>query len=94
MICLEHKLSVIKHPQHTGKTYDKWLGDRAVPSHRDVLRADIDRMLEWEPKNMGALLDGLKTTGYEIKHGEQLSFRKAGQKRFIRMDTLGRRIQL
>ena len=89
MICLEHKLSVIKHPQHTGKTYDKWLGDRAVPSHRDVLRADIDRMLEWEPKNMGALLDGLKTTGYEIKHGEQLSFRKAGQKRFIRMDTLG-----
>lgn len=89
MICLEHKLSVIKHPQHTGKTYDKWLGDRAVPTHRDVLRTDIDRVLEQEPKNMGALLDGLKTMGYEIKYGKQLSFRKAGQKRFIRMDSLG-----
>ena len=89
MICLEHKLSVIKHPQHTGKTYDKWLGDRAVPTHRDVLRADIDRTLEQKPANMDALLDGLKTMGYEIKCGKQLSFRKAGQKRFIRMDTLG-----
>ena len=89
MICLEHKLSVIKHPQHTGKTYDKWLGDRAVPSHRDVLRADIDQALKQKPANMDALLDGLKTMGYEIKHGKQLSFRKAGQKRFIRMDTLG-----
>ena len=89
MICLEHKLSVIKHPRHTGKTYDKWLGDRAVLTHRDILRTDIDRVLEQGPKNMDALLDGLKTMGYEIKHGKQLSFRKAGQKRFIRMDTLG-----
>ena len=89
MICLEHKLSVIKHPQHTGKTYDKWLGDRAVPTHRDILRADIDQALKQKPANMGALLDGLKTMGYEIKHGKQLSLRKAGQRRFIRLDTLG-----
>ena len=89
MICLEHKLSVIKHPQHTGKTYDKWLGDRAVPTHRDVLRTDIDQALKQKPANMDALLDVLKTMGYEIKHGKQLSLRKAGQKRFIRMDTLG-----
>lgn len=89
MICLEHKLSVIRQPQHTGKTYDKWLRDKAIPTHRDILHADIDRVLEQGPKNMDALLDGLKTMGYEIKHGKQLSFRKAGQKRFIRMDTLG-----
>ena len=89
MICLEHKLSVVKHPQHTGKTYNKWLGEKAVPNHRDVLRTDIDQVLEQKPTNMDALLDGLKTMGYEIKRGKQLSFRKAGQKRFIRMDTLG-----
>lgn len=89
MICLEHKLSVVKHPQHTGKTYDKWLGDQAVPNHRDILRTDIDQALEQNPSNMDALLDGLKTMGYEIKHGKQLSFRKARQKRFIRMDILG-----
>ena len=89
MICMEHKLSVIKHPQHTGKTYDKWLGDRAVPTHRDILHADIDRALKQKPASIDALLDVLKTMGYEIKHGKQLSFRKAGQKRFIRMDTLG-----
>ena len=89
MICLEHKLSVIKHPQHTGKTYNKWLGDRAIRTHRDILRADMDRALEQNPANMDALLDGLKTMGYELKHGKQLSFRKAGQKRFIRLDTLG-----
>ena len=46
MICLEHKLSVVKHPQHTGKTYNKWLGEKAVPNHRDVLRTDIDQVLE------------------------------------------------
>ena len=89
MICLEHKLSVIKHPQHTGKTYDKWLGDKAVPTHRDILRADIERTLEQKPETIDAMLDVLKTMGYEIKHGKQLSLRKAGQKRFIRMDTLG-----
>ena len=31
----------------------------------------------------------LKDAGYEIKTGKQLSFRSKGQKRFIRMDTLG-----
>lgn len=63
MICLEHKLSVIKHPQHTGKTYDKWLGDRAVPSYRNILRADLKQVLEHKPLNMDMLLDGLKMMG-------------------------------
>ena len=89
MICLEHKLSVVKHPQHTGKTYNKWLGEKAVPNHRDVLRTDIDQVLEQKPTNMDALLDGLKTMGYEIKRGKYTSVKGARQKRFIRLKTLG-----
>ena len=89
MICLEHKLSVVKHPQHTGKTYNKWLGEKAVPNHRDVLRTDIDQVLEQKPTNMDALLDGLKTMGYEIKRGKYTSVKGARQKRFIRFKTLG-----
>lgn len=82
MICLEHKLSVIKHPRHTGKTYNKWLGDRAVPTHRDVLRADIDQALKQKPTNMDALLDVLKTMGYCSLTNQQEHLMKKPSKKY------------
>ena len=37
LICLEHNLSVIANPRrYTNPTYDKWLGEKKPPSHRDV----------------------------------------------------------
>ena len=89
MICVEHGKSVIKQPERHGKAYVQWLGDSRKLSHRDLLRSAMDDALEKKPESFEALLALLEGDGYEIKRGKQLSFRKAGQKRFVRLDTLG-----
>ena len=88
-ICMEHKLSVIEKPQHTGVSYNKWLGDKAVPSQRDTLRNVLDEVLTQKPGSFEELLAAVQEKGWEIKRGKQLSFRGTGEKRFKRLDTLG-----
>lgn len=88
-ICMEHQLSVIINPQHKGKTYNQWLGDRAKPSHRDMLRYAIDDAIQKKPADFEALLRLLADAGWEIKRGKQVSLRGLGEKRFKRLDTLG-----
>ena len=58
-------------------------------SMRDVLRSDIEGILSTGPKSFDELLQGLKELGYEIKQGKTTAFRKKGNKRFLRIDTLG-----
>ena len=79
--------SIVDNPKAHGKSYDKWLGDQAKLSHRELLRIAIDKALAQKPDDLDSLLQLLKDAGYEIKIGKQLSFRCAGQKRFLRMDT-------
>lgn len=89
LICLEHGLSVIANPQrYTHPTYDKWLGDKKPPSHRDVLRADIDAALVRKPKSFDELLDILRQSGWEVSAGAHVTFRHDGQ-RAIRLRSLG-----
>lgn len=89
LICLEHGLSVIANPQrYTHPTYDKWLGDKKPPSHRDVLRADIDAALARKPKSFDELLQFLCENGYRVSVGKNVTFYKDGQKG-IRLHTLG-----
>ena len=88
-ICMEYKLSVIEKPQHTGVSYNKWLGDKAVPSQRDTLRNVLDEVLAQKPGSFEGLLAVLQQKGWEIKCGKQMSFRGPGEKRFKRLDTLG-----
>ena len=88
-ICIENGYSIVDNPQAHGQSYNKWLGDQAKPSHRELLRIAIDNALAQKPENLDALLQLLKDAGYEIKTGKQFSFRCKDQKRFIRMDTLG-----
>lgn len=89
LICLEHGLSVIASPQrYTHPTYDKWLGDKKPPSHRDVLRADIDAALVKKPKSFGELLNVLRQSGWEVSAGAHVTFRRDGQ-RAIRLRSLG-----
>ena len=33
-ICIENGYSIVENPKPRGKSYDKWLGDQAKPSHR------------------------------------------------------------
>lgn len=62
MICLEHRLSVVEHPQRR-KIYNKWLGDRAKPSNREQLRLAIDDALRQKPESFEALLKLLEGEG-------------------------------
>lgn len=89
LICLEHGLSVIANPQrYTHPTYDKWLGNKKPPSHRDVLRAAIDDALARKPKTFEELLQFVRENGYGVSENRGITFYKDGQKG-IKLHTLG-----
>ena len=88
LICVKHRLSVIDNPQRHGKSYNKWLGSQAKPSHREELRILIDEALEKKPHSMEALLELLAASGYSMKRGKNITLMKAGQKN-IRLNSLG-----
>lgn len=89
LICIEHGLSVIQNPRrYTHPTYDKWLGDKKPPSHRDVLRAAIDDALAKKPETFDELLQLICENGYRVSSGKNITFYRDGQ-RAIRLHTLG-----
>ena len=90
IICLEHGLSVIEHPKrysHSG--YDRWLGDKAKPSKRGILRGVIDGILEKKPADFDAFLTMLAEAGYRIKTGKHLTLIPPDGKQAIRLNSLG-----
>lgn len=90
-ICIENGYSIVENPKPRGKSYDKWLGDQAKPSHRELLCAAIDGALQEQPADWDALLHFLQEAGYEIsRKGENPSFRHKSWSRAIRLDTLGK----
>jgi hypothetical protein len=87
---MEHKLSVIENPQKHGKSYNKWLGDNAKLSNRELLKTAIDAALQKKPKDFDELLVILNKSGYTVtRRGKNLSFLHAGQKKNIRLSSLG-----
>lgn len=88
-ICVENGYSIVENPKGKGKTYDKWLGNQKKPSHRERICYTIDDALEQKPQSFEKLLELLRESGYQIKGGKVPSLLGEGQKRFIRMDTLG-----
>ncbi len=55
-ICIENGLSIVENPNPHGKSYNKWLGNQAKPSHRELLRVAIDNALSQSPANFEELL--------------------------------------
>ena len=88
-ICFENGYSIVENPKGKGLTYDKWLGDKKKPSHRERICAAIDDALVQNPATFEALLELLKQAGYQVKDGEVPSLFGGEQKTFLRMDTLG-----
>jgi len=88
-LCIENGLSIVENPQRHGKSYNKWLGDQAKPSNRELLRVAIDTALAQKPADFDAFLKLLREAGYEVKLGKVPSLRGKDQKRFIRLDSLG-----
>ena len=89
-ICIENRLSVVENSKPHGQSYNKWLGDAAKPSHRELLRVAIDNALSEKPETMEALFALLQQAGVQVKkRGKSISLQASGQERFARMDTLG-----
>ena len=90
LICTEHQLSVIANPKNHGVTYDKWLGNKKKPSHRELLRGTIDDVLAKQPDGFDAFLQLLNEIGYTVKRrGKNITFQHPDCKNSIRMNSLG-----
>ena len=89
IICIEHGLSVIEKPGRKGLSYDKWLGNKAKPSNREIVRIAIDEILDQKPKDMEEFIRMLEDKGFKIKRGKHLTLKHPDFKKSIRMDSLG-----
>ena len=89
LICTEHELSVIENPKPHGLTYDKWLGNNAKPSHREIVRAVIDDIVTKKPADFDAFLKLLEEQGFSVKRGKHLTLMHTDFKKSIRLDSLG-----
>ena len=88
-ICIENGYSIVENPKRHGKSYNKWLGDKKKPSHRERICAAIDDALTQKPDSFETLLELLRQAGYEVKGKKVPSLLGDEQKKSIRMDTLG-----
>ena len=89
-ICIENGLSIVETPKPHGKSYNKWLGDQAKPSHRELLRTAIDNALALKPTDLDALLKLLRESGCEVsKRGKSYRLKLPGWGKVSRLDSLG-----
>ena len=88
-ICTEHRLSVIAGPKRGKNHYGKWLGNKAKPSHRELLCDLIDAALLRRPDSFDALLKLLRDAGCEVRRrGNTLSLRHPDKKGFVRLSSI------
>ena len=89
-ICIENGFSIVENPKTRGKSYDKWLGDQARPSHRELLRAAIDQAMMQKPADLNALFQLLRDSGCEVsKRGKSYRLKLPGWDKVARLDSLG-----
>ena len=89
-ICIENGLSIVENPKPHGKSYNKWLGDQAKPSHRELLRVAIDNALSQSPADFEELLKLLQESGCEVsKRRKSYRLKLSGWEKTARMDSLG-----
>lgn len=89
-ICIENGLSIIENPNPHGKSYNKWLGDKAKLSHRELLHAAIDNALSQNPKDFDELIKRLQESGFEVsKRGKSYRLKLPNWDKASRIDSLG-----
>lgn len=89
LICLENGLSIVENPKRSNQHYGKWLGDKKPITYSEKIRDLIDQVLERKPKDLEEVLRVLEGQGYEVKRGKCIAVKGKGQKRFIRLLSLG-----
>lgn len=87
MICIENSLSVIVPKPYSERIKENRYGDSL--SKRDIIRKDIDAVMEQKPENFEMLLNILSEKGYQIKQGKQISLKKKEDSRYVRFRSLG-----
>ena len=89
-LCIENGLSIVENPKPHGKSYNQWLGDKAKPYHRELLRAAIDNALAQKPADLDELLKLLRESGCEVsKRGKSYRLKLPGWSKVARLDSLG-----
>ena len=84
-LCRKYGLSVISVEEEASKSvsYAEWLRQsRGQPTFRSMLEADLRDAIE-DAASLGDFFMLMEHKGYEIKHGNRLSFRLRGQERFM-----------
>ena len=83
-LCRKHGLSVIEEPEQSRSvSYIEWLRQsKGQPTFRSMLEADIRAAIE-DASSLGEFYMIMEHLGYEIKHGNRLSFRLRGQERYM-----------
>lgn len=87
LVCLEHGLSVIEPRKPS-----EWAKRSVYPKKarfRDYIKGDIEEILSRHPGSYEEFLQMLLAKEYEIKQGKNTAVRGKGQKRFIRLRSLG-----
>lgn len=93
LLCLQNGLSIVENPKGKSKDYGSWLEDKKPLTFSDKLRMAIDEVLAEKPKSFDEFLSKMKGKGFEIKAGKHLAFKGGGQKKFIRLRSLGEAYQ-
>lgn len=89
-ICIENGYSIVEAPKRRGQSYNKWLGDAAKPSHKELLRQAIDRALAQKPASLEELLRLLEQDGFTVhRRGKTISVSAEGWGNNVRFDRLG-----
>ena len=88
LICFEHGLSIIEP-----KPYDKREKRSTYPA-RHTRRSEIKHVIEMifrerNPENFEEFIKELEREGYSVKCGKHIAVKGHGQKRYIRLDSLG-----
>ncbi len=87
LVCAEHGLSIID-PKPCRERQKRTVYPKKR-TQRDELCEIIDQVLQEKPKNYAEFIKKMAELGYEFKDGKQPAFRGKGQKRFIRLRSLG-----
>ena len=83
-VCKEHGLKIIMAGERSQSlSYAEWLREQSgQPTFRGMLAMDLKRAIE-DANDYGHFLMLMEHMGYEVKHGNRLSFRLRGQEQWM-----------
>ena len=86
-LCREYGLSVIENPQRgKSRQYGEWrAAQEGRPTWRGIIRTEIDEVIR-QSMTERQFFGNLRTRGYEVKVGKDISVRPPGKSRFVRLE--------